>query len=80
MQMTDLVKTIDNMTDEELLERVREMRHRRETLRPARADRVARVEKKTSRAKVNKTADLLDELSEEDRLKLIAMLTNGEQA
>lgn len=74
MQMADLVKTIDNMSDEELFERIREMRHRRETLRPARADRVARVEKKISRTKVNKTADLLGDLSEEERLKLIALL------
>ena len=77
MQIQDLVKTIDNMTDDELLARVREMRHRRETLRPAAANRVARVEKKASRAKVNKTADLVDAMSEEERLKLIALLEQG---
>ena len=78
MQMHNLVKTIDNMTDEELLERVREMRHRRETLRPARADRIARVEKKTSRTRVKKTTDLLDGLTDDERQKLIELLSQGE--
>jgi flagellar motility protein MotE (MotC chaperone) len=77
MQIKDLVKTIDEMTDEELMTRVREMRHRREVVRPAAKARVERVEKKASRAKVNKTADLLDNLSDEERLKLIELLSQG---
>ena len=75
MQIHNLVKTIDQMSDDELLERIREMRHRRETLRPAARARVERVEKKTSRVRVNKTADLVDKTSEEERLKLIALLS-----
>jgi len=74
MQIADLVKPIDQCTDAELLERVRAMRHRRETLRPAARARVERVEKKATRAKINKTADLVGQLSDEERLKLIAML------
>lgn len=75
MQIHDLIKPIDQCTDAELLERVRAMRHRRETIRPAARARVERAEKKTTRAKVNKTSALVDNLSEEDRLKLIALLS-----
>ena len=78
MQTSDLVKTLDNMTDEELLEHVRGMRHRREVIRPARAARVERAEKKVTRTKTKKLDATLDALSEDERLKLIALLT-GEQ-
>lgn len=80
VQIQDLVKTIDTMSDDELLQRVREMRHRREILRPAAKARTERVEKKASRTRMKKTTDLLDDLSEADRLKLIEMLTAGEQS
>lgn len=75
MKIHDLVKPLDQMTDEELLIRVREIRHRRETLRPAAKARAARVEKKTTRKVVDKTAKLLDNLTEAERLALIARLT-----
>ena len=79
MQIQDLVKTIDKMTDAELHEHIRGMRHRRETIRPAARARVERVEKKATRVKVNKAISLFDNVSEDERLKLIAMLLNGEQ-
>lgn len=77
MQICDLVKTLDNMTDAELLEYVRAIRHRREVIRPAAKARVERAEKKTTRAKVNKVSGLVEAMSEEDRLKLITLLQEG---
>lgn len=74
MQIYDLVRTLDKMSEEELLEHVRAMRHRRETIRPAAAKRVERAEKKTVQARSKKTADLVSAMSEEERLKLIALL------
>lgn len=74
MQIHDLVKPIDQMTDDELLERVRQLRHNRETLRPAARKIVERAVKKTVKAKVSKVAGLLDNLTEEQRLELIAKL------
>lgn len=74
MQMKDLVKPIDQMSDAELLEHVRAMRHRRETIRPARAKIIERAEKKVTAKKVNKTMAAVENLSEEERLKLIALL------
>lgn len=78
MQIQDLVVTIDKMTDEELLVHVRGIRHRREIIRPAAAKRVERAEKKVSKAKTKKLDTLLDAMSEEDRLKLIALLQQGQ--
>lgn len=74
MQIHDLVKPLDQMTDQELLERVRQLRHNRETLRPASRKIAERAVKKTTKAKVNKVEGLLDNLTEEQRLALIAKL------
>ena len=79
MQIHDLVKPIELMSDEELLSHVRGIRHRREVIRPARVARVERAEKKVTRAKTKKLDATLDNLSEADRLRLIEMLTNGDQ-
>lgn len=75
MQLADLVQPIDQMSDEQLLERLRQVRHNREVIRPAAKARVARAEKKVSRTKVKKTEDLLSGLSEAERNELIRKLT-----
>lgn len=74
MQIRDLVKTIDTMTEAELLEHVRAMRHRREVIRPARQAKIDKAAKKETKTKVNKTLAAVEQLSEEERLKLITML------
>lgn len=79
MQIHDLVKPIELMSDEELLSHVRGIRHRREVIRPARVARVERAEKKVTRAKTKKLDTLVDAMPDEDRLKLIALLTQTEQ-
>ena len=75
MQIRDLVKSIDKMTTEELLEHVRGMRHRRETLRPVAAKKAEKAEKKAGVARVKKTNDLLEGMTPEELAKLAAMLT-----
>lgn len=74
MQIHDLVKTIDKMTTDELLEHVRAMRHRRETLRPAAKKIVERAVKKESKARTTKVDKLVEGMSEDERQKLIALL------
>ena len=74
MQLNDIVKTLDQMTDKELLERVRELRHRRETIRPAAAKHVERSEKKASQKKVTGVEKLLGVLTHEERQALIEQL------
>lgn len=75
MKLHDLVVPIDEMTDEQLLERLRQVRQRREIERPVAKRKAATVEKKTSRARVSKTEDLLDLLSPEERAALISQLS-----
>lgn len=74
MQILDLVKPIDQLTDEELQERIREIRHRREVARPAAKARVDRAEKKETRTESNKVSKLVAGMSPEERAKLIAAL------
>jgi len=74
MQMRDLVKPIDQMSDDELREHIRAIRHRREVIRPARAKIVERAVKKESKVRTSKVDKLVSVLSEEERLKLIAAL------
>lgn len=75
MQLKDLVKPISEMTDEELLARVREIRHRREVERPVAKNKAAKAEKKESRSRVTKTETLLSNLSQEEIQALIAKLS-----
>lgn len=74
MKLPALVKTLDQMSDEELQERLRQIRHNRETVRPAAKKHVERSEAKTSRKRVSKVEDMLDALSPEDRAELIKQL------
>lgn len=77
MQIHDLVKPIDQLTDDELYEHIRLVRHRREVARPAAKARVARAEKKETRAKTSKVTNLVANMSPEDRAALIAALQNS---
>ena len=74
MQTHQLVKTIDSMSDDELLERLRIVRHSREVARPVAARKTALAEKKTSRKKVNALDKVVNLMSDEERLKLIELL------
>lgn len=72
--MSDLVKPIENMTDEELLESLRQLRHRRSVERPAAKRRVEKVKAKGKTTRINKMADLFDSLSEADKEAMIKKL------
>lgn len=74
MKLSDLTKTVEQMTDEELLERLRQIRHNRETVRPVAKRYVAKAEKKTSRKKVSKVESLIGLLSPEERDALLKQL------
>lgn len=62
------------MSDAELLEHVRAMRHRREVARPVAKAKAERAEKKTVRKKSEKVVDLFAGLSDEEKQKLIQAL------
>jgi len=76
MKLADLVKPISEQTEEELLERLRQVRHNRFVERPAAKKKAAKeAAEKTPRKKATSTEALLANLSEADRDALIAKLT-----
>lgn len=76
MQMKDLVKPIDAMTEDELMDHLRAVRHRRSVERPAQRAHIERAEKKESKSKMSAIDKLLDGMSDEDKAKLLAQLEN----
>ena len=78
MDLSNLVKPIELMTDDELTERLRELRHRREVVRPAATAHKQKAAKKGMQTRISSAEKLLANLSEEDRAAIIASLENGE--
>lgn len=74
MQLLDLIKPLDQFTDDELRERLRVIRNNRTVTRPAAKAHAKKAAKKTSRAKVSKNEKLIEGLTEEQKLALIAQL------
>jgi flagellar motility protein MotE (MotC chaperone) len=74
VQLLNLIKPIDEMTDEELEERIRTIRHKRDVVRPAAAKHVERAAKVGGQGKITKAADLLAGLTDEQRAELLAAL------
>lgn len=77
MQLSNLIKPLDKMPDDELLEKLRAVRHNREIARPVARRRAANVAKKESRARSGRIEKLLVGLSEEERNALIEQLSQG---
>ncbi len=74
MQLRDLVKPIEDQTDEELEQRLREIRHKRDVVRPAARKHVERAAKKGSKTRVTKTGGMFDNLTEAEKQELIKAL------
>lgn len=72
--MSDLIKPIDQQSDEELLARLQQVRHNREVVRPAAVNIVAKVEKKASAKRTGAVGKLLEGMSPEEREALIKQL------
>lgn len=73
-QLIDLVRPISKMTDEELMDRLREMRHKREVVRPASRKHVERAETKVVRKKVSGVEKLVAGLSPAEKAALLRQL------
>lgn len=74
MQMLDLIKPIDDMTDEELKEQLVALRHRRSVVRPAAAKKVKKAADKGKTSRINKLAGLFDNLSDSDKQAMLKAL------
>lgn len=73
-QLKDITKPIDQLSDEELLEQLRVMRHKRDIIRPARVKHIERSETKVARKKVSGVEKLVAGLSAEDKARLLKEL------
>lgn len=62
MQLHDIIKPIEQQTDEELLERLRAIRHTRSVIRPAAAQRTKKAAIKKARGESKKAATKIDKL------------------
>lgn len=78
MQLLNLVKPLEQMTEDELLEHIRKMRHNRSIARPAAKRHSERAEVKTerkaSKKRMNTLESALGQLTEAEREALIKQL------
>lgn len=77
MQLKDLVKPLDQLSDDELMERLRATRHNREVARPVARRKATTAAKKESRAKLGKMEKMLAGLSDAEIQTLLKQLDNG---
>lgn len=78
MQLHDLVKPINECSDEELLERIRVIRNNRTTVRPAAKAHAKRAAKKGQQGRMSNIEKMLAGMSEADRVLLIAELEKSQ--
>jgi len=78
MQLKDLVKPLDQMSNDELMERLRTVRHSRETIRPAARKHVERAEIKATRVKMGAMDKMLEGMSDSEREELLNQLKEQE--
>lgn len=74
MQLNDLVKPIDQCSDEELLERLRVIRNNRNTIRPAAKAHAKRAARKGQQGRMSAVEKLLAGMTPEERAAIIAEL------
>lgn len=79
MRLEDLVKPIDKQTDEELLARLRQIRHNRDMVRPAAKRHAKKAATKGAQGRVTKVETLLGMLDPAQLEQLMLSLgeTNG---
>ena len=77
MQLKDLFKPIEQLTDDELKDRLREIRHNRTVERPAAKAHAKRAESKGRVTRINKAQSLLSGLSAEELKQLLLEMEGG---
>lgn len=78
MRLSDLTRNMSNMSDDELREHVRQMRHNKNVVKPAHVKRVQEVEKKESKHRVSKVDKAVAGMSATERAQLLLLLEGGE--
>ena len=74
MKLGHLITSVSQLSDEELMERLRQVRHRREVARPVAAKKAERAVKKTSTKAAKAIDKSLDSMSPEEKQALLAAL------
>lgn len=74
MQLNNLVKPIEGMTEEELKARLFDLRHRRDVVRPAAQARKQKVQKAETKKHMTAAEKILSTLSPDDLAKLMEAL------
>jgi len=77
-KLQQLVKDLRKMTDAELLEHVRLIRHSKYVERPAKAAREAKPRRQESNRAVMKVNRMFRDMTDADRKELIKLLEQGE--
>lgn len=77
MKLSQLVADLRTMTEDELREHVRAIRHSKYVERPAQAARKEKKERKTGNKAVGQLEKLLASLPEAERLAIIKQLSKG---
>lgn len=77
MQLKDLFKPIEELSNDELREKLREIRHNRTVERPAAKARTKRAESKGKVTRFNKLESLLAGMSPEEIKQLFKEVDNG---
>lgn len=75
MQLKNLIQPLDKMSDEELQERIREIRHNRTTIRPAAKARESKTAKKGNVTRISKAESILATMTLEERKMMIEQLS-----
>lgn len=71
MQLSDLVKPIEEMTDEELRDKLAEVRRRQSVERPSSSNRKKKAATKEVKKKLTPLEKMLDQLSPEELQQLL---------
>lgn len=78
MQLNDLYKSMSDMSDEELRERLQQIRHNRTVVRPAAATRAKKTASKGSVTRSNQLHAMFAAMTDEDKAQLLLDLGTGE--
>jgi len=73
-RLRDLVKNVSNMTPDQLVAHVQEIRHNKYVAKPAVAKRAADVVKKEKNTAIRQTNSLLDDMTPEQKAELLKLL------
>lgn len=72
MQLQNLFRPLAELSEDELRERLQEIRHNREVVRPAKVARAKKAARKGRVSKINKAQGLLSGLSKEQIQQLLS--------